>query len=88
LRHSNLAASIQCSVNAAHRWETLCQQAVSRLYRRGPLHRIDQHIDADVDAGAHTVGGTELRHSDEHEDAQLLRFEVIENAADHSDLGR
>ena len=34
---------------------------------------VDQHVDADVDAGAHAVGGAELRHPHEHVDAQLLR---------------
>ena len=33
---------------------------------------IDQHIDADVNAGAHAVGGAELGHPDEQVDAQLL----------------
>ena len=29
----------------------------------------DEHVDADVDAGAYAVGGTEFAHPDEHEDA-------------------
>ena len=33
---------------------------------------VDQHVDADVDAGAHAVGGAELGHPDEHDDAQFL----------------
>ena len=33
---------------------------------------VDQHVDADVDAGAHAVRGAELRHPDEHVDAELL----------------
>jgi hypothetical protein len=33
---------------------------------------VDQHIDADVDAGTHAVGGTELGHPDEHDDGQFL----------------
>ena len=39
---------------------------------------VDQHVDADVDAGAHAVGGTELGHPDEHDDAQFLRPAEIE----------
>ena len=39
---------------------------------------IDQHVDADVDAGAHAVGGAELRHPDEHVDAELLRPAQVE----------
>ena len=34
---------------------------------------VDQHVDADMDAGAHAVGGAELRHPHEHVDAELLR---------------
>jgi len=34
---------------------------------------IDQQIDADMDAGAHAVGRAELRHPDEHVDAEFLR---------------
>ena len=34
---------------------------------------VDHHVDADVDAGAHAVGGAELRHPHEHVDAKLLR---------------
>jgi hypothetical protein len=36
------------------------------------LEPIDQHVDADVDAGAHAVRRAELGHPHEHEDAQLL----------------
>jgi hypothetical protein len=34
---------------------------------------VDQHVDADMDAGAHPIGGAELRHPHEHVDAKLLR---------------
>jgi hypothetical protein len=34
---------------------------------------VDQHVDADMDPGPHAIGGAELRHPDEHVDAQLLR---------------
>src|SRR3984957_11247563 len=34
---------------------------------------LDQHVDADMDAGAHAIGGAELRHPDEHVDAEFLR---------------
>ncbi len=34
---------------------------------------VDQHVDADMDAGAHAVGCAELGHPDEHVDAKLLR---------------
>ncbi len=33
---------------------------------------VGQHVHADMDAGAHTIGGAELGHPDEHVDAQLL----------------
>jgi hypothetical protein len=36
------------------------------------LQAVDQHIDADVDAGAYPIGGAELGHPDKHDDAQLL----------------
>ena len=42
------------------------------LLRSGCFHLIDQDIDPDMDAGAHTVGGAEFGHPDEHDDAQFL----------------
>src|SRR5258708_2033066 len=39
---------------------------------------VDQNIDADMDAGAHAIGRTELRHPHEHVDAQLLRPRQID----------
>src|SRR5215471_12959618 len=35
--------------------------------------QIDQDVDADMDAGAHAIGGAEFRHPDEHVDAEFLR---------------
>src|SRR5262249_24199702 len=40
--------------------------------------QIDNHVDADMDAGSHAVSGAELRHPDEHEDAEFLRPGNIE----------
>ena len=34
---------------------------------------VDEHVDADVDAGAHAERGAELRHPDEHVGGKLLR---------------
>ncbi len=39
---------------------------------------IDQHIDPDVDAGAHAIGRTELGHPHEHDDGEFLRPGEIE----------
>ena len=39
---------------------------------------VDQHVDADMDAGAHAIGGAELRHPDEHVDAEFLRPRHVE----------
>ena len=39
---------------------------------------VDQHIDADVNAGTHAVGCAELGHPDEHDDAELLRPTEVE----------
>ncbi len=35
--------------------------------------QVDQHVDADMDAGAHAIGGAEFGHPDEHVDAEFLR---------------
>ena len=43
------------------------------LSARLGVELVDQHVDADMDAGAHAVGGAELRHPHEHVDAQFLR---------------
>src|SRR5439155_24757437 len=43
------------------------------LLARPGLQHVDGDVDADVDAGAHTVGGAELRHPHEDVDAQFLR---------------
>jgi hypothetical protein len=48
------------------------------MNRRTLSQAVDQHVDADVDAGAHTVGGAELGHPHEHDDAQLLRPAEVE----------
>ena len=46
----------------------------STTFLRGVgLQLVDQHVDADMDAGAHAIGGAELRHPHEHVDAELLR---------------
>jgi hypothetical protein len=34
---------------------------------------VDEQVDADMDAGAHAIGRAELRHPDEHVDAEFLR---------------
>jgi hypothetical protein len=36
------------------------------------VEAVDQDVDADMDAGAHAIGGAELRHPDEHVDAEFL----------------
>jgi hypothetical protein len=48
------------------------------LGARAAGQAVDQHVDADVDAGAHAVGGAELGHPDEHDDAQFLRPAEVE----------
>jgi hypothetical protein len=48
------------------------------LARIRVVEAVDQHVDADVDAGAHAVRGAELGHPDEHDDAQLLRPAEVE----------
>jgi len=55
------------------------------------LQHVDQNVDADVDAGAHAIGGAELRHPDEHVDADLLRpgqVDVVENRIEPGDADR
>ena len=49
------------------------------LARRRPQH-VDENVDADMDAGAHAIGGAELGHPDEHVDAQLLRPGDVDRA--------
>ena len=45
---------------------------ITRL-RDAAAQHVDEDVDADMDAGAHAIGGAELGHPDEHVDAQLLR---------------
>jgi hypothetical protein len=45
----------------------------NELGARASRQGVDQHVDADVDAGPDAVGGAELGHPDEHDDAQFLR---------------
>ena len=40
---------------------------------------VDQHVDADMDAGAHAIGGAEFRHPYDHVDAQFLRPGNVES---------
>jgi hypothetical protein len=37
------------------------------------VQHVDHNVDADMDTGAHAIGGAELRHPHEHVDAQFLR---------------
>ena len=52
---------------------------------------VDHDINADMDAGAHAVGGAELRHPHEHVDAELLRpgeIDVVEKRIKKRDAKR
>jgi hypothetical protein len=50
----------------------------TNLFLREWLQLIDQHIDTDMDAGAHAVGSTEFGHPHEKNDAQFLRPAEVE----------
>ena len=50
--------------------------------RQGGLELVDQHVDADMDAGAHAIGRAELGHPHEHVDAQFLRPGQVDRKQD------
>ena len=49
---------------------------------QGGLTWLTTHVDADMDAGAHAIGGAELRHPHEHVDAELLRPGQVDREQD------
>ncbi len=50
--------------------------------RQGDLSWFDHHVDADMDAGAHAIGGAELGDPHEHVDAQFLRPGQVDREQD------
>jgi hypothetical protein len=48
----------------------------------GRFELVDHHIDADMDAGAHAIGGAELGDPHEHVDAQFLRPGQVDRKQD------
>src|SRR5205807_3276196 len=69
------------------------------LFARAWRHPVDKQVDADMDAGAHAIGGAELGHPDEHVDAEFLRprdieggkpqINLLENCGQHGhEIGR
>ena len=63
------------------REQSAAQQAEhDHALARGRPQHVDEHVDADMDAGAHAIGGAELGHPDEHVDAQLLRPGNVQRA--------
>ena len=54
------------------------QREQDHLLARVLRQAVDEQVDADMDAGAHAIGGAELRHPDEHVDAEFLRPGQVE----------
>ena len=61
-----------------NRMTPFCQRVIEPL---------DQDVDADMDAGAHAIGRAELRHPDEHVDAELLRPGELDRKQDRIQQG-
>ena len=67
--------------------ERAAQQAEQDdLLARARRHPVDEKVHADMDAGAHAVGGAELGHPDEHVDAKLLRPRDVERGKPQIDV--